>query len=292
MGWAAVLAAPGVVREAVGPDGAAGGVLAAPVGDPIAFGDVLVASGAVTTVVAVPRALAEQTAAALTMTALRWPHLRTAALVSAHAPLALHAALGAARQHTRQAGVAHAFMTEFLERSWSGVWTPSVAKLAIPAPSLAQYLRSLLPGGQFLVSFAPDGEVGGVGALAARRPSGPGRVLLVADPGLPGVTATRLATDGRAQAVRPYPLAGDWRAVTGHPRAVQVALTPSEQFRFQVMVPRVCPSCAELVGAQLCPFCQIRTAPLAGADPGAADGVPGLADLGRPAPSLFPGGPA
>jgi hypothetical protein len=120
-------------------------------------------------------------------------------------------------------------------------------------------LRSLVPGGAFLVQFGPRAAV-----LRHRRPddlpafAGP-RVLLVSEPGLPADLARRLADLARATSVRVVHLAGGWEPVLGTPAAVQIALVPADAGSVHVLPSGRCPACGLLSGSGVCGFCHLVT---------------------------------
>src|SRR3954468_16161115 len=124
-------------------------------------GDVMTAVNAVGhhatghVLVAAPASLSAELATTLTIAAGRWPDLRLAHLVSPHAPLAILSALALARATTEYPAFGVRLAEALLQRTWSGAWTPDVARLVNPAPSLMQHARSLLPGSGFLVRQAP-----------------------------------------------------------------------------------------------------------------------------------------
>jgi hypothetical protein len=253
--WSAVLVTDGADPADSSRTGA---VVVASVDDLVRFGDTIATDGVTWLVVAVPAALADRALPALTLTSFRWPHLRIAHLVSDHAPLALHAALTVAQAIVPDPGPAAGYLAAFTDRCWSGAWTPSVAALPTPGPSAGQYLRSLLPGSAFLVSFAPDPGIGSLRLLARTARRDGQSTLLVGEPGLPPSVATKVAAETGAAAVRPYAVPGNWRQSTGHARAVQLALVPSDPHTVRLDVVGVCGSCAQRVTSEVCPFCRIR----------------------------------
>jgi hypothetical protein len=268
--WSGVLVTGG---SQVGPQvPQQGGVLLVGVSDPVAFGDAVHATGVQHLVVVVPAALDEPARTALTLTQFRWPQLRIARVVSDHAPLALCVALTLARRTVTQAGLAPAFVEAFTALCWSGAWTPSVAKLVRPAPSMGQYLRSLVPGGSFVVGLAPEGTVGASNGIPAARPD-LSRTLLVGGSGVPATTAAGLATRSGATSVRPYPIPGDWTAVFGTARATQLALVPNDPGLARVSAVGGCPGCGQSVGSTVCPYCHIQTRPLVAAGAAALVGT-------------------
>ncbi len=262
--WTAVLVTEGDGREAAtaSATGAAAPVTVAPVGDPIAFGDLVAASGAPFVVIAIPADLQEQARAAVTMTALRWPRLRIAWMVSDHAPLAMHAALIAARSSVTDAGLVPGFVEAFAGRCWSGAWAPSVAGLSRPGPTAGQYLRSFLPGSHFLISWAPRAQIGRPETVSSFARRDVPRMLLVDEPGLSPTVSAQLAEATGAIAVRPYPLPGSWSGVVRVRGATQLALVPADPTTTRVRAVAGCPHCGVRVAGAVCPYCHVVADPL------------------------------
>jgi hypothetical protein len=208
--------------------------------------------------VAAPAALAAELATTLTVAAGRWPDLRLAHLTSGHAPLAMLSALALARATTEFPAFGVRLAESLLQRSWSGAWTPDVARLVHPAPTLTQHARSLLPGSGFLVRQAPDaGVLGGEPAPGDVPPAGLDRVLLVEDGAVPPHVVQRLERDPGVTAVRPVTVPGSWRSVYGTARTGQVALLPAEPAELLGAVSHRCPSCGHEQPTAVCPFCRV-----------------------------------
>jgi len=208
--------------------------------------------------VAAPAALSAELATTLTVAAGRWPDLRLARLVSTHAPLAIVSALALARATTEYPAFGVRLVESLLQRSWSGAWTPDVARLVHPAPSLAQHARSLLPGAGFLVRQAPDpGVLGREAAAGDVPPAGVDRVLLVEQGTVPATVVGRLERDAEVTAVRQVEFPGSWRSVYGTDRAGQVAMVPARPAALLGAVSHSCPACGHEQPTAVCPFCHV-----------------------------------
>ncbi len=185
------------------------------------------------------------------------PELAVARLVNGHAPVGLLAALAGAGSVVDDPGLVAGYVDAFLAASWTAAWTPSLARLTQPAPSVAQHLRSLVPGTGFLIRLGSDRAV-----LRRPVPEGvpafPGpRVLLVTEPGLPNDLARHLADLTRATAVRPIQMPGHWEPALGSRRAVQVALVPAEAGSITVRPRSRCRCCGLLSASYRCSFCHV-----------------------------------
>lgn len=208
--------------------------------------------------VAAPAALGAELAVTLTVAAGRWPDLRLAHLTSPHAPLAILSALALARATTEFPAFGVRLTESLLQRSWSGAWTPDVARLVHPAPTLSQHARSLLLGSGFLVRQAPDaGVLGGEAAPGDVPPAGLDRVLLVEEGAVPPTVVQRLQRDPGVTTVRPVAFPGSWRSVYGTARAGQVALVPAQPAELLGAVSHRCPSCGHEQPTAVCPFCRV-----------------------------------
>ncbi len=259
MGWAAVVVCAGA--GFVEPRGTAT-VEAIGCDDPVKFGDAICVLGVRHVVVAVPAGLERRAHPALTLTAFRWPELRFARLLSPHVPLALHAALAAARSGAHDPGLAPAFVEAFAAHTWSGLWTSSVARLPRPAASRPQYLRSLLPRSSFLVGCHPQEWIhraqDGPGSLAP----GLSRTLLSDGGPLPSPLGEQLMTASGASQERSYPVPGDWGDLYGGSTVTQLALVPDDADLGHVTAFGDCDSCGNRVGTPVCPYCRIHVRPL------------------------------
>jgi hypothetical protein len=241
------------------------GVSVVPAGDPLELIAAVDRAGADHLLVAAPVSLATELALALTLATANRPQLQLAPLVSAHAPLAVLSAMTLAQSVTedpvRGVGLVH----RLLENAWSGAWSNSVARLAEPAPSLAQHLRSLLPGAGFLIRQAPQPAVLGTPRSDDVTASPIERVLLVQEGAVPGPIAGRLAQATAVTTVRQVTMPGRWSSVYGTDRTGQLALMPAEP---QLLLDRVthrCPACRLEQVSSVCPFCRVLARPTASA---------------------------
>jgi hypothetical protein len=213
-------------------------------------------------VVAAPAPLGEAARTAVTVAAGRWPGRPLANLVSAHAPLAVLAALTAARHVTDDAARGHALVTRLLERTWSGAHLTSVSRLTEPAPSLLQHARSWLPGGRFLVRQHPAPAVLDIDTEDA-VPAQPGRrdLLVAGTDSTDGDVIDLLRTRSRPATVRPVPLPGTWTSVYGRDDATQLALVPSEAAALLPPSSHPCGQCGLALATASCPFCHTAGGP-------------------------------
>ena len=225
-----------------------------PAGDPVALADA-VGRGGSHVVVAAPAALRSELSVMTSVAAGRWPEIRIARLVSPHAPLAILSALALARQVTEEPALGYGLARASLQRSWSGAWLSSLAKLAEPAPTMSQHLRSLLPGAGFLVRQAPRPAVLGRPEAKDFPAADVDRVLLVQDTGVPMALRRRLAEMPHTMAVRELAVPGDWTCVYGAP-AGQLALVPAEPVQLLPSAPPVCDTCRLRQLEGVCPFCR------------------------------------
>jgi hypothetical protein len=152
-----------------------------------------------------------------------------------------------------------------LENAWSGAWSNSVAGLVEPAPSLAQHLRSLLPGSGFLIRQAPRPAVLGTARSDDVPATTVDRVLLVQEGAVPGPIAERLAQTTAVTAVRQVTMPGRWASVYGTDRTGQLALMPAEPHGLLEAVTHRCPACRLEQVSSVCPFCRILARPTASA---------------------------
>ncbi len=150
--------------------------------------------------------------------------------------------------------------------TWDAVWTPSVARLEDPAPSVGQHLRSWGPGGAgFLVTLAGDRP--GVHPVAgASDTAGPSTGATARDAvycgGLAGVPekarAHVLRDSGARRFVDVPALHVDLTARVGSRRAVEVVALPDMG---GVRLPTAngsCPTCGVVLVTPFCPFCHLR----------------------------------
>lgn len=162
------------------------------------------------------------------------------------------------------AGVAVVLADRLLEQTWSGAWTPSVAKLEHPEVAVGQHLRSWLPGGDgFVVTFSgPLPEARTVGRASQAEPVvargdvyGAG-LGAVPEPALRDV----LTTAGSGGTVEVPALAVDTRGRVGAAGAVELVALPAEQ-RMELPPARGrCGVCDALVFTATCSFCNVRPA--------------------------------
>jgi hypothetical protein len=286
------------------------GVNIVPVGDPIILLDAVSRTGARNFLIVAAPASAEFLHGAVTIVAGRRPDLSLSSLITEHSPLAVLSALTLARAATDEPAIGVELTRRILDHSWSGAWVGSVAKLNRPNPRLGQHLRSLLPGGGFLVRQSPDPAV-----LSAARPddvpsAGCERVLLVQDDGVPAPVTQRLSEVGGVTAVRQVAVPGEWLSIYGTDRTGQLALVPAEPRSLIGPVTHRCPACLLALISTVCPFCRVvavevqpigRRAvgypdPSTAADPAPPPvaGHPGSPVAGHPAPSAaaYPADPA
>lgn len=166
------------------------------------------------------------------------------------------------------AGIAVVVADRLLAQTWSGAWTPSVAKLEHPQVAVGQHLRSWLPGGDgFVVTFSgPAPEARGVGRASAAEPAmargdvygaGMGRVPARA-------LSDVLTTAGATGTVEVQALAFGGAGRTGSEQAVELAALPVEQRMDLPPARGRCGVCDALVFLDHCPFCHVR---LLAADP-------------------------
>lgn len=190
---------------------------------------------------------------------LALPHGPAALIV-----LALHAA--AARV---DAGLLPGAVEDLAQRTWSGAWTPSVARLEDPSPSFSQHVRSLLPGGHgFVVSAAPAPGVLAVkdappDARADHDPAHARGVLYSAVPGLPDVVLrTAFAVSGAQECTELHGLALDMVGRFGDGQAVEMFALPADQ-RLHTPDPARMPRCAvceAVTPEHYCAYCHVRPA--------------------------------
>lgn len=255
-----------------------------PAGDPVALADAVGRAGS-HVVIAAPAALKSELLLMTSVAAGRWPEIRIARMVSPHAPLAILSALALARQVTDEPALGYGLARASLQRSWSGAWLSSLAKLVEPAPTMGQHVRSLLPGAGFLVRQAPRPAV----LDRIRADDFPtadiGRVLLVQDTGIPAVVRRRLVELPQTLAVRELVVPGDWTCVYGTD-AGQLALVPAEPVQLLPAVTPTCDTCGLRQMETVCPFCRTVVRTPAGPAPdvpapdvrsSAAAGAPGAA---------------
>ncbi|NUU18148.1 hypothetical protein HP550_12900 [Cellulomonas humilata] len=160
------------------------------------------------------------------------------------------------------AGRTVAFVDELARTTWSGAWTPTVAKLEHPAPSVGQHLRSWAPmGAGFVVTLSGTSPaVRAVGhdvapdePTEARGPLYGGAPEWIPE----AARAHLLAASGCTEIVELDALVLDPAERFGTGRAVELVALPAA--RLQLPVPRgACPTCDTAVVTDFCPFCHVR----------------------------------
>ncbi|MBO0922991.1 hypothetical protein J1G44_00650 [Cellulomonas sp. zg-ZUI199] len=192
--------------------------------------------------------------------------------VAHHGPAALVLVAGQVAAAGVDAGIACVVADQLLEQTWSGAWTPSVARLEHPPVAVGQHLRSWLPGGDgFVVTFS--GPAPAARAVGRAEPAEP--VLARGElygAGLGRVPAAglqdALTTSGATGTADVPALALDTAGRTGSDGAVELVALPADR-RLELPATRGrCDVCEALVFSDTCPFCHVR--------PSAADprGVP------------------
>lgn len=162
------------------------------------------------------------------------------------------------------AGALPSLLGDLAESTWSGAWTPSVARLADPAPSLGQHMRSLLPsGGGFVVTLAGDAGPGVVPVGSAAQAAVMSRHALYRAGGeVPPPALDHLhRVTGTTDTVELPGLRLDPDRF-GAPRAVELVALPHSH---DVPLPRTedaerCTICAAAVLDAFCPYCHVRPA--------------------------------
>jgi hypothetical protein len=186
-----------------------------------------------------------------------WPHGPGALVVLAYQ--AAHPRLHAA--------TTVAYIDRLAATSWSGVWTPSVARLEDPAPSVGQHVRSWGPGAGFLVTLAGprtgvlpvgDGDLGLTFGGACN-------VVCGAPERLPERARAQVLAATGAHDLEPVPaMAFDLTERVGSGKAVEIVATSTAAV--DLPSPRgTCVSCGERLPSAFCPFC--RTRPVASTEP-------------------------
>lgn len=185
-----------------------------------------------------------------------------------HGPAALVMVANQVAAAGVDAGIAVVVADRLLEQTWSGAWTPSVAKLEHPEVAVGQHLRSWLPGGAgFVVTFSgPLPEARAVGRASAAEPALDRGDLYGAGLGrIPAAALQDVLTTSGATGTADLPaLALDTRGRVGVDGAVELVALPAEQRMDLPPARGRCDVCDALVFSENCPFCHVR--PLA-ADP-------------------------
>ncbi|ADG75459.1 hypothetical protein Cfla_2571 [Cellulomonas flavigena DSM 20109] len=183
---------------------------------------------------------------------------------SHHGPVALLLVAAQVAAAGVDAGIAVVLADRLLEQTWSGAWTPSVARLEHPQVAVGQHLRSWLPGGAgYVVTFSgPLPEVRAVGRAAAAEPVLPrGEVYGAGVDRLPDVARRDVLTTAGATGTVDLPaLALDTRGRVGSDSAVELAALPVEQRMELPPAHGRCGGCDALLFLPTCPFCHVRPA--------------------------------
>lgn len=254
--WSAVLLTDGAGSEPV----VLSGVTIMPATSPAEVAEAIARQARGPVVVAAPLSLADTATAALTFLAASWPEIPGARVVSGHAPLAILSALAGAQAQGGTATFAVRLVEELLRHSWSGAWVASLTHLSRPAPTIAQHVRSLLPGAGFVLRQEPSPAV-----LRAVRgtdvPSAPVSRFLLTDEGVPAHLTEAVTKASHAVGVRPVTVPGVWTSVYGTSRSAQLALVPADPSAFRFGHGYDCPSCGQPQPEDHCPFCRVRCLP-------------------------------
>jgi hypothetical protein len=254
--WSAVLLTDGAGSEPV----TVGGVTILPAATPAGVAEAIAGVARGPVVVAAPLSLADTAATALTFLAANWPELPGARVVSGHAPLAILSALASAQAQGGAATFAVRLVEELLRHSWSGAWVASLTRLSRPAPTIAQHVRSLLPGAGFVLRQEPSPAV--LGAVRGTDvPSAPVSRFLLTEEGVPAHLTEAVAHAGHAAGVRQVTIPGVWTSVYGTSRSTQLALVPADPSVFRFGHGYDCPSCRQPQPEDRCPFCRVRCLP-------------------------------
>jgi hypothetical protein len=151
--------------------------------------------------------------------------------------------------------------------TFSATWTPTVAGFDQPEPSLAQHLRSWLPGAAFVVLHHPEPSVLGASRLPTQL-SWPGgmtaaRGELLVSGELPASVAERVARLAGTSTVRQVQATASARERFGSVRAVEMCAVPTQPETLIGPISEArCPTCQMLSPNWLCPFCKRSTAPV------------------------------
>jgi len=181
-----------------------------------------------------------------------------------HGPAALLLVASQVAAAGVDAGIAVVISDRLLAQTWSGAWTPSVAKLEHPEVAVGQHLRSWLPGGAgFVVTFSgPLPEAVNVGRAAPAEPVLARGEIYGAGVGRIPADALKdvLTTAGATGTVDLPALALDTRARVGVDSAVELVALPVEQRMDLPPAHGRCHVCAALSFSETCPFCNVRPA--------------------------------
>lgn len=184
--------------------------------------------------------------------------------------------LGAALSATAPTPAALAGALAVLERTlWVGAWLPSVRRLRDPRARTSQRLRSLLPGGSFVVRRDPAPAVWSMGegdALEAPQLPGPGAVAVAGTGRGGGWAAETLARAAGGGPVCDVGASGDAARWWGSGRALELVAYPTDIDRLSGELfsrPEHCLWCDEPLVGESCRLCADarRTARAAGEGP-------------------------
>lgn len=181
-----------------------------------------------------------------------------------HGPAAVVVLAVEAASSGIDAGLVPLFVRGLAARTWSGAWTPTVARLEDPVPSLGQHLRSWMPSrAGYLVTLSGTAEVLRVGRVPSRPADRARSALLCAGEGLPApaLTDALLLAGATEQLVLPG-LCVDPLGRFGSARAVEMLALPADE---GVPVPSAdglprCSVCDAVVPAEFCSYCHVRPA--------------------------------
>jgi hypothetical protein len=187
------------------------------------------------------------------------PPVPVALVPSTHAPLAGVLVLESALRITSDAGHGAAAVRDLLSAAWSAVVTTSVAGIDRPPPTVAQHMRSWLPGSRFVVRLGPRPRI-----VSAARPL----LALDGSPTAGRVLHTTSATvDPVARALAARTAARAARAVTwpaalppalGLQGSDQLTLLPAEPAEVVRQAGLPCPTCGLAASTAVCAFCRTR----------------------------------
>ncbi|MBF0689512.1 MAG: hypothetical protein IR158_17315 [Cellulomonas sp.] len=181
-----------------------------------------------------------------------------------HGPAALLLVASQVAAAGVDAGIAVVIADRLLEQTWSGAWTPSVARLEQPQVAVGQHLRSWMPGGNgFVVTFSgPLPEVRAVGRASAAEPVvARGEVYGAGIGRLPDAARQDVLTTAGSATTTDLPaLALDTRARVGVEGAVELVALPVEQRMELPPAGGRCGVCDALLFSETCPFCHVRPA--------------------------------
>ena len=180
-----------------------------------------------------------------------------------HGPGAILVLANQAASIGLDAGQTVAFLDALAGLTWSGAWTPSVANLTDPAPSLGEHLRSLTPGGKRLRRHPLGPEpLGARGRQGDQSPSRDRTAAPCTAPNpdlLPPAAREQLLAASRCSTVVEVPLMRvDVVGRLGTDRAVEAVALPGGGGVQLPAARGTCPTCATTVFTDFCPFCHVR----------------------------------